>query len=98
MWIAPLRHAADFGALADGAVRPLAALLVDAVARLRRALGDVPYSLVLHAGPLDGTDQAEFHWHWELVPHLGHELGMEWATGIFSNPVRPEDAARQLRG
>jgi UDPglucose--hexose-1-phosphate uridylyltransferase len=51
----------------------------------------------LHAGALDGSDRAEFHWHWEIVPHLGHELGMEWATGIFSNPVAPEDAARRLR-
>jgi UDPglucose--hexose-1-phosphate uridylyltransferase len=96
MWVIPRRHAADFATLADASLAPLAELLVDALARLRTALGDPPYSLVLHAGPLDGSDQAEFHWHWELVPHLGHELGMEWATGIFSNPVPPEEAARQL--
>jgi UDPglucose--hexose-1-phosphate uridylyltransferase len=96
MWIAPVRHAADFGMLGDEALLPLAELLVDALARLRAALGDPPYSVVLHAGPLDGADQTEFHWHWELVPHLGYEMGMEWATGIFSNPVSPEDAAKQL--
>jgi len=96
MWIAPLRHAADFGTLPDGALGPLAELLVDALARLRAALADPPHSVALHAGPLDGGHLAEFHWHWELVPHLGHELGMEWATGIFSNPVPPEEAARQL--
>jgi UDPglucose--hexose-1-phosphate uridylyltransferase len=96
MWIAPLQHAADFGSLADAAKEPLAALLVDALARLRRVLDDPPYSVVLHAGPLDGGDQAEFHWHWEMVPHLAHQLGMEWATGIFSNPVAPEEAARRL--
>jgi UDPglucose--hexose-1-phosphate uridylyltransferase len=97
MWISPLAHAADFGALPDDAIVPLAELLVDALARLRAALGDPPYSVALHAGPLDGGDQAQFHWHWEVVPHVGHELGMEWATGIFSNPVPPEEAARRLR-
>jgi UDPglucose--hexose-1-phosphate uridylyltransferase len=97
MWIVPLHHGADFGALSDGALVPLAELMVDALARLRAALADPPYSVVLHAGPLDGGDQAEFHWHWEIVPHLGSELGMEWGTGIFSNPVPPEEAARQLR-
>jgi len=96
MWIAPLRHAADFGTISDAALEPLAELLVDALARLRDGLDDPPYSVVLHAGPLDGSDRAEFHWHWELVPHLGHELGMEWATGIFSNPVLPEDAVQRL--
>ena len=98
MWVAPLRHAADFGALAESALVPLAELIVDALARVRAALDDPPYSVVLHGGPLDGGDQAEFHWHWEVVPHLGRELGMEWGTGIFSNPVPPEEAARQLRG
>jgi UDPglucose--hexose-1-phosphate uridylyltransferase len=98
LWIAPVRHAADFGTLADEALTPLADLLIDGLARLRAALGDPPYSVVLHAGPLSGGDQAEFHWHWEMVAHLGHELGMEWATGILSNPVPPEEAARVLRG
>ncbi|TMA36748.1 MAG: hypothetical protein E6J79_12510 [Deltaproteobacteria bacterium] len=96
-WVAPLEHAADFGALSDGALSSLAEQLVGALARLRVALADPPYSVALHAGPLDGGSQAEFHWHWEVVPHLSHELGMEWATGIYSNPVPPEDAARQLR-
>jgi UDPglucose--hexose-1-phosphate uridylyltransferase len=96
-WITPVRHAADFSAIPERSLGLLAELLVDALARLRVALDDPPYSVVLHAGPLDGGDQSEFHWHWEVVPHLGHEIGMEWGTGIFSNPVPPEEAAAQLR-
>jgi len=96
-WILPLRHEAGFAALPDAALAPLAELLIDALARLRLALGDPPYSAVLHAGPLEGTDRTTFHWHWELIPHFGHELGMEWATGLVSNPIPPEDAARRLR-
>src|SRR5438445_764705 len=83
---------ADFGTLPDRARLPLAELMVGALGRLRATVGDPPYSVALHAGPLDGSDEAEFHWHWEIAPHLGHELGMEWATGIFSNPVPPEEA------
>ena len=97
MWISPLAHAADFGARGDEALVPLAELLVDALARLGKTCDDPAYSVALHSGALDGSDRAEFHWHWEIVPHLGHELGMEWATGIFSNPVAPEEAARRLR-
>jgi len=97
MWIMPVGHGADFSTLPDASLVSLAELLTDALARLRGVLDDPPYSMVLHAGPLDGGDQAEFHWHWEIVPHLGHEQGMEWGTGLFSNPVPPEDAARQLR-
>ncbi len=96
-WIVPLRHQAAFAGMPDAALPSLAETLVDLLARLRGALDDPPYSVVLHAGPLDGTDRTTFHWHWEIVPHLGRELGMEWATGIFSNPVPPEEAARRLR-
>jgi UDPglucose--hexose-1-phosphate uridylyltransferase len=96
-WISPSDHEADFGTATDETLAALAELLVDALARLGRTCDDPAYSVALHAGALDGSDRAEFHWHWEIVPHLGHELGMEWATGIFSNPVAPEDAARRLR-
>jgi UDPglucose--hexose-1-phosphate uridylyltransferase len=96
-WISPVTHEADFGAVTDDALAPLAELLVDALARLGKTCEDPAYSVALHTGALDGSDRAEFHWHWEIVPHLGHELGMEWATGIFSNPVAPEDAAQRLR-
>lgn len=96
-WVTPVRHDADFGSLRDDGLDALAEVLVDALARLRAALEDPAYSVVLHAGALDGSDQAEFHWHWEIVPHLGHELGMEWGMGLLANPVPPEEAARQLR-
>jgi UDPglucose--hexose-1-phosphate uridylyltransferase len=96
-WIVPLKHAAEFGVATGKTLEPLAELVVDALARLRSVLGDPPFSLAVHAGPLDGGDQAEFHWHVEIMPHLSREVGMEWATGIFSNPVPPEEAARLLR-
>jgi UDPglucose--hexose-1-phosphate uridylyltransferase len=96
-WISPLDHEADFGTATDETLAALAELLVDALGRLGRTCDDPAYSVALHTGALDGSDRAEFHWHWEIVPHLGHELGMEWATGIFSNPVAPEDAAQRLR-
>jgi UDPglucose--hexose-1-phosphate uridylyltransferase len=96
-WIAPVPHWADLRTLPDAALGPLAATVVDTLARLRVALADPGYSIVLHAGTLDGADGSEFHWHWEIVPHLGSTLGMEWATGIFSNPVPPEEAAAALR-
>jgi UDPglucose--hexose-1-phosphate uridylyltransferase len=96
-WICGLTHEADFGAVGDDALAPLAQLLIDTTARLETACDDPGYSIALHTGALDGSDRAEYHWHWEIVPHLGYELGMEWATGIFSNPVAPEDAAQRLR-
>lgn len=96
-WILPSRHEADFGQLPDEGLAPLATLLLETLGCLRRALHDPPYRIALHAGGVDGSDAEAYHWHWEIVPLLGHELGMEWATGIVSNPVPPEAAAERLR-
>jgi len=96
-WVMPTQHAPDFGSIADDALADLATVLVDLVGRLRDVLDDPPYSVALHSGPLDGSHHAAYHWHWEVVPLVGQELGMEWGTGIVSNPVAPEAAAHALR-
>lgn len=98
VWVMPRTHQAQYGAQSDDDLYALAALLVDVLARIRRACDDPAYSIALHTGAFDGSDADLFHWHWEIVPHLGHERGMEWATGILSNPVLPETATAALRG
>ncbi|MBI4518847.1 MAG: galactose-1-phosphate uridylyltransferase [Deltaproteobacteria bacterium] len=97
IWILPRQHHADFGAISQRQLPALAALLRDTMSKLRTTLANPHFSLALHSGPLDGSKHETFHWHWELIPHLAGELGMEWATGVYFNPVAPEDAAAALR-
>jgi UDPglucose--hexose-1-phosphate uridylyltransferase len=97
VWVLPEHHAADFTASPDATLGAMAAILVDVAARLRQVLGDPAYSVALHAGPFDATAEAYFHWHWEIVPHLGLPLGVEWATGLHANAIPPEIAAARLR-
>ncbi len=97
IWILPRQHQADFGALPERCLVELAALFRNTVGKLRAALQDPPYRVALHSAPLAHANSPAFHWHWEIAPHLGSELGMEWATGVYSNPVAPELAASMLR-
>jgi UDPglucose--hexose-1-phosphate uridylyltransferase len=96
-WIIPRRHMPDFGGMAERTVPALAAVFQETMAKLRTTLYDPHFSLALHSGPLNGENAEEFHWHWELIPHLSGELGTEWATGVYFNPIAPEDAAACLR-
>ena len=96
-WVLPTTHAADFDAASDHVLEELAHVLRDLLGRLRAVLDDPPFSVALHAGPHDGSHASDYHWHWEVVPLVGQELGMEWATGIVSNPIPPEAAADALR-
>jgi UDPglucose--hexose-1-phosphate uridylyltransferase len=88
---------ADFGEMGDRTVPALAAIFQETMSKLRNTLYDPHFSLALHSDALKGSNSDAFHWHWELIPHLSGEIGMEWATGIYFNPVAPEDAAARLR-
>jgi UDPglucose--hexose-1-phosphate uridylyltransferase len=96
-WFLPRRHIPDFGEMGERTLPKLAALFQDTMSKLRATLHDPHFSLALHSGPLNGENREEFHWHWELIPHLSGELGMEWATGVYFNPIAPEEAAQYLR-
>lgn len=67
----------------------------DALARLRRAVGDVAYNIVLHYAPFRAT--ADFHWHVHLLPKVTTRAGFELGTGVLINVLPPEYAAAELR-
>ena len=69
--------------------------LQDALARLHATLGGPAYNIVVHTAPRD--DLRPFHWWAEIVPRLGVYGGFEMGTGVWVNPVAPEDAAATLR-
>ena len=72
-----------------------AALLHDALLRLRRRFGtSPPLNLWVRTAP-SGAD----HWCWriDVVPRLTHLAGLELGTGVHLNIVPPERAAGELR-
>jgi UDPglucose--hexose-1-phosphate uridylyltransferase len=103
--LAPQIHRPDLPSL-DGPQRDgLAALLVDVLARLDRLFETpLPYMLWIHQRPTDGALWPEAHVHLHVVSPLRspgvqrYVAGGELGTGLYLNPVVPEDAAAALRG
>ena len=62
--------------------------LAEAIRRLRRLEGPVPWNAWLHNGR---------RWHVEVVPRLTVLAGLELGAGIYVNSVPPEQAAAALR-
>jgi UDPglucose--hexose-1-phosphate uridylyltransferase len=72
-----------------------AALLLDALDRLRRVLGAVPaLNLWVRTAPRGAE---HFSWRIDLLPRLTHLAGLELGTGVNLNIVPPERAAALLR-
>ena len=91
LMLAPRRTAPRFED--DG---PLgAALLHDAVSRLRRLFGaPPPLNLWVRTAP-QGAEH--FAWRIDIHPRLGHRAGLELGAGIGLCTVAPEDAAALLK-
>jgi UDPglucose--hexose-1-phosphate uridylyltransferase len=95
-WVLPERHQARFETLKDRELHGQAGVLGELLRRLQAVSPDAAYNLLLHTGPFAAADET-YHWHWELVPRLTHEAGLEWGGGVYITPLLPERAAADLR-
>ncbi|OIO38177.1 MAG: galactose-1-phosphate uridylyltransferase [Candidatus Omnitrophica bacterium CG1_02_46_14] len=96
-WVMPKIHSANFDSLTDADIRPLARLVKKTLAKLKKALKDPSYNLMVHALPIQTGDSQSYHWHIEITPHLTQVAGFELGTGFYVNPTPPELAAEILR-
>jgi UDPglucose--hexose-1-phosphate uridylyltransferase len=102
--LAPDVHRPDLLTL-DGPQRDgLAALLADVLGRFDRLFETpLPYMCWTHQRPTDGAPWPEAHVHLHLVSPMRapgvmrYVAAGELGSGLYLNPVRPEDAAATLR-
>jgi UDPglucose--hexose-1-phosphate uridylyltransferase len=102
--LSPVAAVPDLPSLDDAGRDGLARLLVDVLARLDRLFdAQTPYMLWIHQRPFDGGDWPGARLHVEIVSPwraagvARYVAAGELGSGVFFNPVAPEDAARALR-
>jgi UDPglucose--hexose-1-phosphate uridylyltransferase len=94
----------DLPSLDAGGRRGLARLLVDVLERLDRLFeAQTPYMLWIHQRPFDGGAWTDARLHVEIVTPWRaagvprYVAAGELGSGVYFNPVVPEEAARALR-
>ncbi len=107
IFLAPRHHHHSFAEVSDEMLHHLAAALKDVLLRIKKCLNDPPYNFLIHTIPnvkarprrttYWETIEADYHWHFEIMPRLTGIAGFEWGTGFYINPTAPEEAARYLR-
>jgi UDPglucose--hexose-1-phosphate uridylyltransferase len=95
-WVLPRLHEARFEDASDAVLLSVASRVQDVLRRLAATLRNPPFNLVLHTAPVE-SHGASYHWHIEIAPRLAAVSGLEWGSGVFVNPVPPEEAAAVLR-
>ncbi|MBI5286323.1 MAG: galactose-1-phosphate uridylyltransferase [Deltaproteobacteria bacterium] len=96
-WIISKRHKATFTDMDEAEIDSLAHILKETLLRLEVCLNDPPYNFTIITAPPNSEYFGQFHWHIEIIPRLTVAAGFELGTGIYINPVLPEEAARYLR-
>ncbi len=102
--VSPDRHLPDLPSANDSARAGLALVLADVLVRLDQLFdAEMPYMLWVHQRPTDGGEWPTAHLHLHIAPILrgpgtqrfvaAGELG----SGVWFDPVPPEDAADALR-
>lgn len=96
-WLIPRDHSPRFEDAPDATLEVLATTVKSVMAKIDWALERPAYNLVLHTAPFSGEADAAFDWHLEILPRVTRYSGLEWGSGMFRNPVAPEEAARVLK-
>jgi len=90
IWILPRVHASSLIDLDRSRLADLAELLGEALRGLGQLLDDPPYNYMFFQLP------GGYHMNLRIQPVTTKMAGFEKNTGIFINPVPPEQAAREL--
>ncbi|MGD9898290.1 MAG: galactose-1-phosphate uridylyltransferase [Calditrichaceae bacterium] len=96
-WILPKKHESNFEMLENSRIPNLANLLLNTLKKLKIALNDASYNLVIHSAPFADEFMPYYHWHIEIIPKVSQVAGFEWGTGFYINPTSPEEAAEFLQ-
>jgi UDPglucose--hexose-1-phosphate uridylyltransferase len=96
-WWRPKAGELSLEALADGVgAGQLAQSLRRIVAAATNLSRCDAYNLIVQVPPASLASEAGDRWWIEVVPRSAGIAGLELATGLWINPVSPEEAARRL--
>ncbi len=94
-WIFPKRHETSFLKVSQREIRDLATMLRASLGALGHVLREPAFNLAFHISSEKKTTK-QIHWHIEVYPQIIKWAGLEKGSGVFVNPVLPEDAAQVL--
>ncbi len=95
--ILPKQQKSHFEMVSPAEKEDLGGVLKNVLQRLERVLSNPAYNYVIHTAPFTAPELPHYRWHLEILPRITGVAGFEWGSGLFINPVPPEEAAQRMR-
>jgi UDPglucose--hexose-1-phosphate uridylyltransferase len=96
-WILPKEHDSNFEETSVDGCKELAAVVQQILGKISKILNNPDYNYVILSAPAHERGLEYYHWHLKIIPRVSATAGFEIGSGMFINPVIPEEAARYLR-
>jgi UDPglucose--hexose-1-phosphate uridylyltransferase len=96
-WIFPKNHKSDFDFIAKDEIVSLSRITKEVLSKISRTLDNCSYNYTLHTSSLKNVNVPFYHWYITIKPAIINDIGFEWNSGLYVNPVAPEYAAKFLR-
>jgi UDPglucose--hexose-1-phosphate uridylyltransferase len=91
-WILSREHVSNIEDLTDKQMSDLGQILRTSLSAMAELLDDPPYNFMFYQLEYD------YHFNLRIQPAISKIAGFEKSTGVYINPVPPEQAASELRG
>ena len=97
IWIVPKRQSACFGSIEDSELDSLADMMRHTFHMSFHALRNMDFNYVIQSSSNRTDADPASRWYISVINHKKRRGGIEFAGGLFVNPLMPEVAAAKLR-
>lgn len=93
MHVYPRRHQGFFESMNPEEQVLFSRIIADLMQKLQRVLAEPPFHMILFNRPVP-AEGSRFHWHMEILPRVFAATALQEGTGIYMNPVTPEEVVK----
>lgn len=95
--VVPKMHNSSFETTDPALIKECAYVVRQTLTKIHCGLNDPDYNYIILSAPCHERELEYYHWHIQILPRVTALAGFELGSGIYINPVIPEQAAKFLR-
>jgi UDPglucose--hexose-1-phosphate uridylyltransferase len=96
VWIVPKNHQASFTLIENKQIEDFAEIMQKTFSMAFFALENLDFNFIIQSLTEYKDSEEFFHWYMSIIYHQKRRGGIEFAGGLFVNPLMPEKAAEHL--